>query len=52
MNSETGGRTERCVEIKQVVNEFEWILKFAEPDVKSDDLLSSALDFSEQFSKK
>jgi AAA+ ATPase superfamily predicted ATPase len=40
------------IEIKQVVNEFEWILKFAEPDVKPDDLLSSALDFPEQFSKK
>jgi len=40
------------IEIKQVVNQFEWILKFAEPDVKPDDLLPSALDFPEQFSKK
>ena len=40
------------IEIKQVINQFEWILKFAEPDVKPDDLLSSALDFPEQFSKK
>lgn len=40
------------IEIKQVVNEFEWILKFAESDVKDDELLSSALDFPEQFSKK
>lgn len=40
------------IEIKQVVNEFEWILKFAEPNVKADELLSSALDFPERFSKK
>ncbi|MEA3360397.1 MAG: ATP-binding protein [Thermodesulfobacteriota bacterium] len=40
------------IEIKQIVNEFEWILKFAEPNVSTDELLSNALDFPERFSKK
>jgi len=40
------------IEIKNVVNDFEWILKFAESSTKSYDLFSNALDFPEQFSKK
>lgn len=40
------------IEIKNVVNEFEWILKFAESSTRSYDLFSNALDFPEQFAKK
>lgn len=40
------------IEIKNVVNDFEWILKFAESGARSYELFSNALDFPEQFSKK
>lgn len=40
------------VEIKQIVNEFEWILKFAETETNNKELLSSALDFPEKYSQK
>ncbi|MCK4764386.1 MAG: ATP-binding protein [Candidatus Aminicenantes bacterium] len=40
------------IEIKNVVNDFEWILKFAEKDAEAYDLFSNALDFPEQFAKK
>jgi len=40
------------IEIKQIINEFEWILKFVEPDAKSGELLSNALDFPQRFSQK
>lgn len=40
------------IEIKNVVSDFEWILKFAESSVRPYELFSSALDFPEQFSKK
>jgi hypothetical protein len=40
------------IEIKNVVNDFEWILKFAETGTRSYELFSNALDFPEQFSKK
>lgn len=40
------------IEIKNVVNEFKWILKFAESNTRSYDLFSNALDFPEQFAKK
>lgn len=40
------------IEIKNVVNDFEWILKFAESESREYDLFSSSLDFPEQFSGK
>lgn len=40
------------VEFKQVIDDFEWILQFAEQDKKDSELLRNALDFPEQFSKK
>jgi uncharacterized protein len=40
------------IEIKQVVNEFEWILKFTEPHIATEELFADTLDFPEQFSKK
>lgn len=40
------------VEIKQTIDNFEWILKFAEQNTTDFDLLDHALDFPEEFAKK
>lgn len=37
------------IEIKQVINDFEFILGFADPKVDEDDLFDNALDFPQEF---
>jgi len=40
------------VEIKQTIDNFEWIVKFAEQNTTDFDLLDHALDFPEEFAQK
>ena len=40
------------IEFKQVIDDFEWVLKFTEKDTNAYDIFFDALDFPEQFSKK
>jgi len=40
------------MEVKQTINDFEWILKFADHNIDDDDLLNDALDFPEKFAGK
>jgi AAA+ ATPase superfamily predicted ATPase len=40
------------IEVKQTINDFEWILKFADRNIDDDDLLNDALDFPEKFAGK
>lgn len=40
------------IEIKQVINEYEFVLKFTESHVDIDELLDSSIDFPEKFAKK
>ncbi len=40
------------IELKQVIEDYQLVLKFAEPHVSSDDLLEAALDFPQKFAEK
>lgn len=40
------------IEIKQVIDDFEFILGFADPKVDEDDLFDKALDFPQEFANK
>ena len=40
------------IEIRQVIEDYELVLKFAEPHVSLDDLLGAALDFPQKFAEK
>jgi len=40
------------IKYKQVIEEYEWVLKFSEKDTNAYELFIDSLDFPEQFSKK
>ena len=40
------------IEMKQVIEDYQLVLKFAEPHVSLDDLLEAALDFQQKFAEK
>ncbi|RZB30178.1 MAG: hypothetical protein SRB1_02458 [Desulfobacteraceae bacterium Eth-SRB1] len=40
------------IEMKQVIEDYQLVLKFAEPHVSLDDLLEAALDFPQKFAEK
>jgi len=42
----------KSVEIKQVIEDFEFVLKFVEPNINPDDLLDAALDFPQELAEK
>ena len=42
----------RNIEIRQVIEDYEFVLKFAEPHVDVDELLETALDFPQEFAEK
>lgn len=50
--NETISQAFKNIEFKQVIDDFEWILRFTERDANQYDLFTDALDFPEQFSKK
>ena len=45
-------QTFRNIEIRQVIEDYEIVLKFAEPHVDADELLETALDFPQKFAEK
>ena len=42
----------RNIQIRQVIEEYEIVLKFAEPHMDADELLETALDFPQEFAEK